>query len=128
NVHPGPAQQLGVTLPDTAANRAVLLKLGVPEDAIEIFGSNLRNTYDEVLALRDWAARNGARSLIVPTEFFTARRVRWMLHRAFDDNVQIQVAALDPPDFGRANWWQHNEGIIDFQNEILKYFYYRVKY
>jgi uncharacterized SAM-binding protein YcdF (DUF218 family) len=38
NARESPGEQLGVLLTDAAANRAVLLKLGVPADAIESFG------------------------------------------------------------------------------------------
>src|SRR5215475_12075233 len=44
----------------TDSNRRVLLRLGVPEEAIEAFGKANRNTRDEALALREWAARHGA--------------------------------------------------------------------
>ena len=36
-------------------NRTALLKLGVPDAAIEMFGTENRNTSDEVRALKDWA-------------------------------------------------------------------------
>ncbi len=26
------------------------------------------------------------------------------------------------------DWWQHKEGVIAFQNEIIKFLYYRLKY
>jgi hypothetical protein len=26
------------------------------------------------------------------------------------------------------NWWRHEAGVIGFQNEVIKYLYYRVKY
>jgi hypothetical protein len=42
-----PGEQLGVLLTHAAANRAVLLKLGAPADAIESFGYNIRN-------IRNW--------------------------------------------------------------------------
>ena len=42
---------------------------------------DLSSTREEALALRDWAAREKVRSVIVPTEIFAARRLRWMLHR-----------------------------------------------
>src|SRR5262249_44352937 len=85
NIGSSRAERLGVLQSHVEANRKVLLTLGVPETAIEVFGSGLSNTYEEALALRDWAARAGARSIIVPTEIFPARRVRWMLHRVFTD-------------------------------------------
>jgi uncharacterized SAM-binding protein YcdF (DUF218 family) len=128
NEHEGPAEKLGVTKPDVIANREVLLKLGVPDSAIELFGRDLKNTHEEALALRDWARMTGAHSLIVPTEIFSTRRVRWMLHRALGDDVMLMVPALDSPEYGPDDWWHGPDGIIAFQNEVLKYAYYRLRY
>ena len=124
----GPAQNLGVVPSDVEANREVLLKLGVPNSSIETFGSGLSNTHEEALALRAWAERTGARSIIVPTEIFSTRRVRWTLNRVFANDVVIRVPALDRPAYQRDDWWQHEEGIVDFQNEIIKYLFYRIRY
>jgi uncharacterized SAM-binding protein YcdF (DUF218 family) len=128
NVHVGPAEKLGVTRSQTAATNEILVKLGVPASDIEAFGDDLGNTHQEVLALRAWAERNGARTIIVPTEIFSARRVRWMLRRAFGDAVAISVPALDPGEYQEDDWWKHEAGLIAFQNEVLKYLYYRIKY
>ncbi|MBK8742581.1 MAG: hypothetical protein IPM02_25200 [Betaproteobacteria bacterium] len=51
-------------------NQVVLMRLGVPEDAIEALGTANRDTRDEALALREWVDRTKARSFIVPTEIF----------------------------------------------------------
>ena len=64
-------------------NRMVLLKLGVPETAIEMFGKANRTTQDEASALRDWANQGGVSRIIIPTEAFTTRRVRWIFSREF---------------------------------------------
>lgn len=128
NVHVGPTEKLGVTQAQTAVTRDVLVKLGVPGSDIEVFGDDLGNTHQEVAALRAWADRSGAHSVIVPTEIFSARRVSWMLHRTFGGRMLIYVPALDPPDYGRDDWWHHVEGIISFQNELIKYIYYLLKY
>jgi uncharacterized SAM-binding protein YcdF (DUF218 family) len=124
----GAAAQLGAAPSDLEANRQVLLKLGIPESAIDTFGTGSLNTYEEALALRAWAEHTGAHSIIVPTEIFGARRLSWMLRRAFGDKIAIIVPALDQSEYRRDNWWQNDQGIIAFQNEVLKYIYYRVKY
>jgi uncharacterized SAM-binding protein YcdF (DUF218 family) len=116
----------GVSMPDVAATEGILLKLGVPASAIETFGNDLGNTHQEVLALRAWAERYNACSIIVPTEIFSARRVRWMLHRAFGNECVIRVIALDM--LSRSDWWRHVQEVSAFQNEILKYIYYRLNY
>jgi uncharacterized SAM-binding protein YcdF (DUF218 family) len=128
NAREGPGEQLGVLLTDAAANRAVLLKLDVPAEAIESFGDNLKNTHDEVLALRDWTTQHDVSRIIVPTEIFAARRLRWVLHHVFGEDATVLVPALDPPEYRHDDWWQDERGVISFQNEVLKYFYYRLKY
>jgi uncharacterized SAM-binding protein YcdF (DUF218 family) len=123
-----PAEKLGVVMSDVAANEAVLRKLGIPASAIETFGDALENTHQEVLALQAWAKRHNLRSVIVPTEIFSTRRVRWMLHRAFGNEFVVRVVALDPPQYRRDDWWHNAEGAVAFNNELIKYLYYRMKY
>jgi uncharacterized SAM-binding protein YcdF (DUF218 family) len=128
NVRSSPAERLGVLASHAATNRAVLLKLGVPVEAIESFGEGLANTHDEAVALRDWAARNHAHSIIVPTEIFAARRLRWTLQRVLTPDITVGVPALDPPEYRASDWWKDERGVISFQNEVAKYMYYRLKY
>jgi uncharacterized SAM-binding protein YcdF (DUF218 family) len=123
------AELLGVVPSHTALNRKVLLKLGVPEEAIENLGSGLSNTYQEAVALREWALRTHARSVIVPTQAFSSRRVHWMVTRELSGTgTTAQVPALDDNEDNRSDWWNNDKSIIEFQNEVIKYIYYRIKY
>ena len=115
-------------LVDEPDSKAVLLKLGTPESAIETFGHALGNTHQEALALRAWAERNNLHSIIVPTEIFSTRRVRWMLHRVFPPDFVIRIAALDPSVYSHADWWKGNNGRSAFEIELVKYLYYIVRY
>jgi uncharacterized SAM-binding protein YcdF (DUF218 family) len=109
-------------------NRTALLKLGVPDAAIEMFGTENRNTSDEARALKDWAEHNVDSVFIVPSEIFAARRVRWIFHREFHGTaVRIEVPSFEE-DIKRAEWWKTSWGLITFRNEVLKYIYYRLKY
>jgi uncharacterized SAM-binding protein YcdF (DUF218 family) len=110
-------------------NRMLLLKLGIPEAAIEMFGHANRSTWDEATALKDWANQRGVSRLVIPAEIFFARRVRWIFNREFaGSGVQFKILTLDGPGYTRAEWWKTEAGLIAFQNEILKYLYYRFKY
>jgi uncharacterized SAM-binding protein YcdF (DUF218 family) len=123
------AVAIGAASGHTEANRQVLLKLGVPADAIETFGSSNKNTKDEALALLEWAQRHDFRAVIIPTESFEARRVRWTFRHEFAGQpILIEVPSFAPPQYTRADWWTTERGIVEFQNEILKYIYYRLKY
>jgi uncharacterized SAM-binding protein YcdF (DUF218 family) len=110
-------------------NRRVLLKLGVPDASIEMFGQSNRNTNNEAVALRDWANRHGISRIVIPTEIFAARRVRWIFDREFAGSpVRLAIASFEPRHYTRAEWWKTEAGMIAFQNEIMKYIYYRLKY
>jgi hypothetical protein len=112
----------------TALNREGLLIFGVPAAAIEIFGTENKNTADEAHALRGWAEQNAASVLIVPSEIFAARRVRWIFHREFrGTGVRIEVPSHEE-NFTRAGWWKMKAGPVAFLTEILKYTYYRLTY
>ena len=77
-VKPSPAEKLEIVPSHVELNCAVLLKLGVPPEAILSFGTDVSNTYEEARALAAWVKANGVRSIIVPTEIFSSRRVRWI--------------------------------------------------
>ena len=128
NIGAGPAERLGVLRSHVRANMEVLEKLGIPGAAIQPFGSNLKDTYEEALALHDWAKHAGAHTLLVPTDIFAARRLRWIMHRVFGNDAVVLVPAIDPPDYTRNDWWKTEGGVITFQNEVVKYAYYRLKY
>jgi len=124
-----PAGAASTVAEHTELNRAILLKLGVPAGAIEIFGRGNRNTSDEAVALRQWSDRNTVSVLIVPTEVFSARRVRWIFQRQFlGTNVKIEVPSFEAVRYTSGEWWKTERGVLAFQNEILKYLYYRCKY
>ena len=128
-VRTSPSEKLHVLPSHVELNRDVLIKLGVPENAIETFGTELSSTFEESMALRAWAERNQAIRIIVPTEVFSSRRVKWMLTRAMAGTAtQVEVPVLNSAEYTRDEWWRYEQGLIAFQNEVIKYFYYRVKY
>jgi hypothetical protein len=120
---------MGIIPGHTEINRKILLQLGVPDTAIETFGIANKNTADEAASLKDWADRNASSVLIIPTEIFSARRVRWIFRHEFSEkSVRIEVSSFEPERYSRAEWWKTEDGMIAFQNEVLKYIYYRLKY
>ena len=81
-----PPHDLTSDLSDQLAQAAdddlkVLFSLGIPKEAIASLGTGISNTYDEARAAADWARRTRAQRVIVPTEIFPSRRVRWIFNR-----------------------------------------------
>jgi DUF218 domain len=118
------------TLPSSAeVNREVLLKQGVPASAIAEFGDQVSNTYDEAMAALAWAKTSGAKRVIIPMDIFSTRRVRWVFTRELAPaGIRVTVLAATPLEYGVDDWWQHEEGVISFQNEVIKLIYYHLRY
>jgi uncharacterized SAM-binding protein YcdF (DUF218 family) len=114
---------------ETALTRQLLLKLGVPAEAIVEFGDEVSSTYEEARGVLDWAKSSGAKSVIIPTDLFPTRRVRWTFrHEVAPAGVRIIVHAIKPRGYGLDDWWKDEHGLIDFQNEMIKFIYYRLIY
>jgi len=113
----------------TEQNLAELKKLGVAQGAVEIIGCDLSDTYQEALALRRWSSSTGARSLIVPTEYFSARRVRWITQRVFQGTgVRVRVPVISSLYYLQGDWWNHADAPLAFGREVMKYVGYRLVY
>jgi uncharacterized SAM-binding protein YcdF (DUF218 family) len=137
DLRPGAAAELykcglapQILVPDgQEVNRTMLLRGGIPSGAIVSYGSGVSSTYDEAHAVNDWATQSKAKRIIVITEIFGSRRVRWIFNRALRGiGVQVQVLALTPEQYSKDDWWQTQEGISALWKEVVKYSYYRLRY
>jgi uncharacterized SAM-binding protein YcdF (DUF218 family) len=129
NVLMGKAERLGLIPSHTELNREVLLRLDVPASAILTFGENLLSTQQEAAAVRQWALQSQAKRVIVPTELLATRRTRWIFERELEPiGVQVVVSAYPADRYKLDNWWRDRTGVVDFNNEVLKYLYYRIRY
>jgi uncharacterized SAM-binding protein YcdF (DUF218 family) len=129
DVKPGSAVELGVLPPERQLTRQILLANNVPETAMTAVGDGVENTYDESCAVRDWMKSAGARTIVIPTDLFHTRRVRWLFRRQLKAlGATVCVRTVDPRRYNARDWWRHEEGVIAFQNEFIKSIYYRIKY
>lgn len=126
---PSRIEKLWIIPSNAEIARSVLITLGVEPQAIIEIGHDTSNTYEEARAVREWAQTSGATKIIIVTEMFSSRRVRWVFNRELaTTGVKVIIDAVPDPDYDFNRWWQNERGVIQFQNEVLKYFYYRVKY
>lgn len=73
--------------------------------------------------------QGGARTIVVVTEMFSTRRTRWIFTKGLSTvGATVTVQAIEPTEYQYEAWWQDERGVIEFQNEVLKYLYYRIKY
>jgi uncharacterized SAM-binding protein YcdF (DUF218 family) len=124
-----PTDQMGLTAGDADVTKQILLKQGVPDSAIVIFGEEVSSTYEEALALREWVKETGAKKIIIVSDPFHTRRMRWLLRKELTTTgAQILTGIAAPLKYTVSNWWQTKQGLVKFQKELMKYAYYRVRY
>lgn len=130
-VKPSATEALGLRKRETEIAREVLLKEGVPAAAIELIGQDVSSTFDEVNAVLTWLKTNAAPSdseIMIPTGSFCTRRTRWIFEKKLAGAAVPRIIEIPSRTYSAENWWEHEAGLIDFQNEVIKHLYYRFKY
>jgi len=111
---------------------AELTAAGVPRAQIEILSPPVASTYDEARALRDYAARQKLRSLLVVTSAYHSRRALWTLRRVFaGSNVELGLEPVAPGTRetpAPALWWLSLRGWSSVAGEYVKLLYYHARY
>jgi len=107
------------------------LAQGVPLEAIAVDESPVTSTYSEALRLKAYIAQshNPIRSVIVVSDPFHMRRVRWTYQHVLDDEIKVQMAPV-PFETSRyqQHWWEDDESRLMVKEELLKLLYYYIRY
>jgi uncharacterized SAM-binding protein YcdF (DUF218 family) len=126
---PGPASVLGLIPSEAELTRRILINRGVPASALVILRNEVTSSYEESMALLDWVKTNAIKSVIIPTDIFHTRRVRWLYRKELNNTgIQVRVEAVPVLEYTARDWWRSEHGVVAFQNEVLKFVYYRIKY
>lgn len=120
-----PAVKLKVAPQDTEVARGILRKLGVPDSAVQSFGNEVTSTREEAAGLRQWLEQHPVKRLIIPTDPFHTRRVRYIFERELrGTGVQLTVTSISNDRYDPLAWWKSEEATLHFQNEGIKLAYY----
>lgn len=118
-----PSMVLGVRPNRSELDVEIMRRLGVPAQAITLlrFPGGTTSTYDEARAFREWAYNAKPRTVIVVTHPFHTRRARWLI-RGQLKRLGITVL-MDPVRhwrYSERNWWQTEDGLVDYFEEFPK--------
>jgi uncharacterized SAM-binding protein YcdF (DUF218 family) len=103
--------------------RQILLKKGVPADAIEFFGKELISTAAEAKTVQALFAGK-AHKLIVVTSPFHLRRTRMIFTDALPDtDIRFVATAYEPLP---KQWWTSQDAARNVLLEIPKIVFYRI--
>ena len=108
-----------------------LRREGVPAEKIEIVGREVSGTYEEAVALREYAEARGLSSLLVVTSAYHSRRALWTLRRVLrGSGIDVTLEAVAPGEQSPAPavWWLSGLGWKMVAGEYAKLVYYRLRY
>jgi hypothetical protein len=132
----------------------ILKSEGIPDHAIQLYGQDLSSTREEALAVKTWLTSpspasslqsqpfpippqvSGLQSqpfplppssLLIPTDPFATRRTNAFFGKTLPD-CDVRVIRTDPRDLNVETWWTQEQGLIAFQNEVIKWLFYKIKY
>ncbi len=111
--------------------KGMSLAQGVPPAAIAFDDSGVTSTYMEAERLKEWVARSPypVQSIIVVSDPFHMRRVRWTYRRVFGEQIQVRMA---PVPFQltpyQRTWWKDPGSRQNVREEYSKLVYYLFRY
>jgi uncharacterized SAM-binding protein YcdF (DUF218 family) len=108
-----------------------LTRRGVPAERIRVIEGEVASTYEEAQRVREFAAANGLRSVIVVTAPYQTRRALWVMRRVSGESgLRVAVDAPAPGDESprAAVWWWHALGWKLVPGEYVKLAYYVTRY
>ena len=115
-------EKFGIRLPnDETINRQILVKRGVPDDRIRLYGHGAVSTADEALALSREFPPAGKKILVV-TSRYHARRSRIIFRRLLPE-ADVRVVAA-PFTASQKRWWKDKEMSENAPLEIMKTIYF----
>ena len=119
---------LDTTMLECELTRHFMISQGVPETQIDTL-SSAHSTMDESNEILAWCKANNAKHITVISSAFHMRRVRMVFEDKFEEaGITINFHGAAPIEYNELNWWQNEEGLIMTNNELVKIFYYSIKY
>jgi uncharacterized SAM-binding protein YcdF (DUF218 family) len=112
--------------------RKILIRQGVPAEAVRIIPGVVDSTRDEALRTRDYLRGHPEirRVIVVTTDYHTGR-ARWTFRRTLGDldrEVDVHAAAAENPNIDSSNWYTSASGRGVYLTEGLKYMGYVILY
>mgnify|MGYP001564635622 CR=1 FL=1 len=97
--------RIGVPVePEEEVDRKILLKLGIPENSIHLYGDGVLSTYAEAKAFQEEAQPRGKKVLVL-TSRVHARRAKFIFKSVLR-GVDLRVVGAADPTFTR-RWWSN---------------------
>jgi uncharacterized SAM-binding protein YcdF (DUF218 family) len=120
-ISPGPElEAMGIPyVGEEFYNARVLMRLGVPPDAIRVLDHPVRNTLEEVEEIAAELRRTGQEKVIIVTTKAHTRRVRLIWRKRVGAKPRAMVRYARDDDYEGAHWWRTTADALDVVREVL---------
>ena len=119
---------LDTLMSEAELTRHIMQNKGVPTSKIEILEGS-RSTMDESHEILAHCKSKGYTDITIVSSQFHMRRVKWVFDDLFEDaGITVHYHGANAEEYSIDNWWKTEEGLIMANNEVVKLFYYAVKY
>lgn len=126
---PSPDVLAGNVLPTHERMKRVFMCRGVAEEDLVILDTQIRTTFDEASALRQFLAQRSEAQVAIVTDDYHTRRTRWVFRKSLGDRAEDVYFVAAPVDgVTDKNWWQTRDGLKAYTSEYLKLAYYWCRY
>lgn len=105
-----------------------LTKQGVPAERIRIVPGVAASTQSEAVIVKDYAASQGLRSILIITSAYHSRRALGTFRKTFEGTGVVIGLESSSSASPAAFWWLRPSGWRDVAGEYVKLIYYRFVY
>jgi uncharacterized SAM-binding protein YcdF (DUF218 family) len=111
--------------------RQYAIEQGVPATAITLLPST--STWEDALAIRAHMDERGVDNILLVTSWYHSRRALCIMRRHLDlatgtHQMSWYAVPTDSYHYNPDNWWQHEFGLVNVQNEFIKFGHYWLAY
>jgi uncharacterized SAM-binding protein YcdF (DUF218 family) len=120
----------GILPSDEEICRSILVRRGVPEEAITEIDAACESTFDEAQAMAKFFASGPppSRVLVLTSDYHT-RRARWVFQHVLGPRfAQLTFVSAPTDDFPAERWWCSYEAFGTVMSEYLKLGFYWIRY
>lgn len=115
--------------PEHELTRALLTRLGVPDDCIVTLRGNHAATFHEIQSLKQILANDPHARVLIVTDSVHTRRTAWSVRHVLGPNAdRVGFVGATTDDYALSNWWQSADGFYMVISEYLKLLFYMFRY
>jgi uncharacterized SAM-binding protein YcdF (DUF218 family) len=121
STEPGAAlAQLSITyVGEDSYDKQILMREGVPENAIAVLDPPILNTADEMTTIGEELRKENGHAVILVTSKVHTRRVKALWRRISAGDGEAIVHGVSDDSFDPGRWWKTTQDALDVVREVL---------